>query len=119
MHLSAKISYLEYPAQDLTKTKRFFESIFNWKFTDYGSEYTAFEESAGLKGGFYRSALNSSTNNGAALTVFYCVNITEAQHKITESGGKIIKALFSFPGGVRFHFSDPSGNEFAAWSEQI
>ena len=119
MSLSAKISYLEYPAQDLTKTKRFFESIFNWKFTDYGPDYTAFEESAGLKGGFYHSNLSSSTNNGAALAVFYSGNIAEIQHKITESGGKIIKALFSFPGGVRFHFSDPSGNEFAVWSEHV
>ena len=119
MSLSAKISYLEYPAQDLTKTKCFFESVFNWKFIDYGSEYIAFEESTGLKGGFYHSNLCSSTNNGAALTVFYSGNITEIQHKITESGGKIIKALFSFPGGVRFHFSDTNGNEFAVWSEKI
>lgn len=118
MNTTVQISYLEYPAINLAKTKSFFEQVFHWEFTDYGPEYTSFSKTAGLNGGFYQSSLTSTTDKGAALTVFYSKNIAHIQSEIEAAGGTIVKPLFSFPGGVRFHFTEPSGNEFAVWSEQ-
>lgn len=109
-----KINYLEYPAKDLSKTKAFFEEVFNWHFTDYGLEYCAFDKQ-GLEGGFYQSELVSNSDEGAALTVFYSDDLEATLDKVRLAGGVIIKPIFSFPGGRRFHFTEPSGNEFAVW----
>lgn len=111
-----KINYLELPASDLAAVKAFFETVFEWQFTDYGPEYTAFTN-AGLEGGFYKGPLRSETQNGAALVVFYSKDLESTEAKITTAGGAIIKPIFSFPGGRRFHFSDPCGNEYAVWSD--
>jgi predicted enzyme related to lactoylglutathione lyase len=110
-----KINYLECPAKDIEATKAFFSSVFDWEFIDYGPKYTAFSN-AGIDGGFFQSTLNASTENGSALIVFYSDDLEQTQAKITAAGGTIIKPVFSFPGGRRFHFADPNGNEFAVWS---
>jgi len=115
MNKHEKINYLEYPANDLTKTKTFFESVFGWTFTDYGAEYCAFDNQ-GVEGGFYKSELVSDSDKGAALTVFYSDDLESTLGKICSAGGVIIKPIFAFPGGRRFHFTEPSGNEFAVWS---
>lgn len=111
-----KLDYIEYPAYDLTLTKTFFEGVFGWQFTDFGPDYSAFDQQ-GLEGGFYRSELTSSTENGAALAVFYSHDLEVTMAKIQAHGGTVVKPIFSFPGGRRFHFREPSGNEFAVWSE--
>jgi hypothetical protein len=116
MNRHEKINYLEFPADDLELNKKFFSTVFNWSFTDYGPEYTAFSN-AGIDGGFFKSDLHSSTQNGAALTVIYSDQLEETQEKIIAAGGVIVKAIFPFPGGRRFHFTDPCKNEFAVWSE--
>jgi len=112
-----KINYVEFPAKNIESSKKFFINVFGWEFTDYGPEYVAFAN-AGLNGGFYKSDLNSSTSNGSALIVFYSESLTDTEVKIEEAGGSIVKQIFSFPGGRRFHFSDPNGNEFAVWSDK-
>ena len=113
-----KINYVEFPAGNLTATKQFFSEVFGWSFQDYGPEYAAFSNAdAGLDGGFYQADLNSSTQSGAALIVFYSDNLEKTQVKIEQAKGKIVKPIFSFPGGRRFHFLEPSGNEFAVWSD--
>ncbi|WP_105259087.1 MULTISPECIES: VOC family protein [unclassified Pseudoalteromonas] len=111
-----KFNYIEYPARDLRATKDFFTQVFNWQFTDYGPEYSAFS-GAGLDGGFYASDQCASTQNGSALMVFYSSALEQTKQKIENAGGVICKPIFSFPGGRRFHFIEPSGNEFAVWSE--
>jgi predicted enzyme related to lactoylglutathione lyase len=110
-----KINYVEVPAKDIVATKTFFEHVFGWSFVDYGPDYTAFSDE-GLDGGFYTSDLNCSTANGSALIVFYSRLLEQTQAKIENAGGSIIQPIFSFPGGRRFHFADPSGNEYAVWS---
>jgi len=95
----------------------FFSQVFNWAFTDYGPEYTAFSN-AGIDGGFYKSTLTASSENGGALVVFYSETLEETLKKIVQNQGEIIKEIFLFPGGRRFHFTDPSGNEFAVWSDK-
>ena len=116
MNQHEKMNYVEFPAKDLAATKAFFESAFGWSFTDYGPEYTAFENQ-GLDGGFFQSDLASSTEKGAALIVFYSDQLEATLAKVEKSGGSIIKPIYSFPGGRRFHFTEPSGNEFAVWGE--
>ncbi|MEM7481617.1 MAG: VOC family protein [Acidobacteriota bacterium] len=112
-----KINYVEYPAKDLSATKTFFETAFGWTFVDYGPEYTAFSDQ-GLDGGFYRSDLTASTERGSALIVLYSERLEATQAKIEAAGGRIVQPIFSFPGGRRFHFAEPSGNELAVWSDR-
>lgn len=108
------ISYIEFKANDLDVIKEFYHTAFGWFFTDYGPEYTAFSES-GVEGGFEKT--EDPIVNGV-LIVLYHNDLENIKNKITEAGGKISKDIFSFPGGKRFHFLDPAGNELAVWSEE-
>jgi len=116
MNQHEKINYVEFPAIDIEATKAFFKKAFDWSFVDYGPEYSAFSDQ-GLDGGFYKSNQSSSTENGSALIVFYSSNLEQTQSRIEAAGGTIIKPIFEFPGGRRFHFSDPNKNEYAVWSD--
>ena len=109
------INYIEYPAVDLVATKAFFSACFGWCFTDYGPDYTAFSD-AGLEGGFYQSDLTSTSSSGAALLVLVSEDLESSLAKVVANGGRIGKDIFSFPGGRRFQFFEPSGNELAVWS---
>lgn len=111
-----KINYIELPCKNLNASKAFFSSVFGWQFEDYGPEYTAFSNQ-GIDGGFYKSNLSNSTQTGGALIVFYSDDLKSTQNKVEKCGGQIVKPIFDFPGGRRFQFLDPSGNEFAVWSE--
>lgn len=117
MNPPEKINYVELPARNIEAVKLFFETVFGWSFVDYGPDYTAFSN-AGLDGGFFRADLTAATEKGSALIVFYSHNLEQTQAKIEDAGGNIIKPIFSFPGGRRFHFTDPNGNEYAVWSDR-
>ena len=117
MRVHETINYVEFPAARLDATRAFFEQVFGWEFEDYGPDYCAFS-GAGLDGGIYRSEMYSSTRNGAALLVFYSEDLQVTLGKIEAAGGRIEKPIFEFPGGRRFHFSEPCGNEFAVWSDR-
>ena len=112
-----KINYVEYPCRDLQITKAFFQACFGWKFTDYGPEYTAFDHQ-GIEGGFFKSELCSTTEQGSALIVLYSHDLEATLQKVERLGGTIVKPIFSFPGGRRFQFAEPSGNELAVWSDR-
>jgi len=112
------LNYVEFAAIDLQKTQAFFETVFGWEFTAYGDDYLAFSaESAGLEGGFYRADLTALQAQGSALMVFLSDNLDHSQEKIVAAGGEINVPTFAFPGGQRFHFLEPSGNEFAVWAK--
>lgn len=111
-----KIHYLELPANDLDKIKNFFSKAFGWQFEDYGGDYIAFSKQ-GVDGGFYRCDKQSRVEQGAALIVLYSADIAATERKIVDAGGVIVTPLYSFPGGRRFHFADPCGNEYAVWTE--
>ena len=111
-----KIDYVEFPAISIEKAKAFFTEVFDWSFTDYGPEYTAFSNQ-GLDGGFFQSPLSVSAASGSALIVFYSKELEKTQAKIEAAGGAISMPIFSFPGGRRFHFTDPNGNEYAVWAD--
>ena len=108
------INYIEFKAHDLEKIKAFYSQTFGWVFTDYGPTYTSFAES-GIYGGF--ETTEKPIVNGA-LVVLYHTNLESIQGAVQKAGGKITKGIFSFPGGRRFHFKDPSGNELAVWSDK-
>ncbi len=116
MNAHEKLNYVEFAARDLSATKAFFQAVFGWQFVDYGPDYCAFADE-GLDGGFYRAEQCSQTAQGGALLVFYSADIEATQAKVSQHGGTISRPLFDFPGGRRFHFVEPSGNEFAVWSE--
>lgn len=117
MPTDQKIDYLELPARDLDAVQRFYEGAFGWSFTDYGPEYRAFSDGK-MNGGFRRAEAASSTRNGAALIVLYAEDLEATRDTVSRHGGTIVKEIFSFPGGRRFHFADPNGNELAVWSDR-
>jgi len=111
-----KINYVEFPAINLAATKAFFIQAFGWDFVDYGDGYSAFSNQ-GLDGGFFQSTLSSTTANGSALVVLYSQDLELSRLNVEKAGGIIVRPIFSFPGGRRFHFTEPSGNELAIWSD--
>lgn len=108
------INYIEFTASDLEAIKQFYRQAFGWTFTDYGPSYVAFSES-GLDGGFEKS--EKPVVNGA-LIILYHQDLEKIKSEILSAGGTISKDIFSFPGGRRFHFLDPAGNELAVWSDE-
>jgi predicted enzyme related to lactoylglutathione lyase len=108
-----QIDYIELPASDIEGTKRFYSTVFGWKFEDYGPEYTSFHDGR-LAGGF---TTRESAPAKGILLVLYSSDLEAVQKRIREAGGAIARDTFSFPGGKRFHFTDPNGNELAVWSE--
>ena len=115
-HQHEKLNYVEFGSMNLAESKSFFSSVFDWAFTDYGPEYTAFDHQ-GLEGGFFVSDRVASQELGSALLVFYSHDLESTLLKVEINGGKICKDVFDFPGGRRFHFTEPGGNEFAVWSD--
>ncbi|WDE02697.1 VOC family protein [Thalassomonas actiniarum] len=111
-----KINYVEFPSRDLAATKAFFETVFGWSFQDFGPDYSAFTNQ-GLDGGFFKSEMISSSVQGAALVVLFSHDLEASLLKVTAGGGTISKEIFSFPGGRRFHFTEPGGSELAVWSD--
>lgn len=107
-----QVQYIEFLSKDLTQAKKFYTTSFGWSFTDYGPQYTAFEGEH-VDGGF---TLGKPVK-GSILVVIYSANIETTKNKVISAGGVIAKDVFSFPGGKRFHFIDPDGNELAVWSE--
>lgn len=111
---SNHISYIEFKAHDLEKIKAFYQQAFDWTFTDYGPTYTSFAES-GVYGGFEKT--DDAIVNGA-LVVLYHKDLIQCKARVQKAGGGIPKDIFAFPGGKRFHFEDPDGNELAVWSDK-
>ncbi|MFI5279681.1 MAG: VOC family protein [Gemmatimonadales bacterium] len=109
-----RIDYIEFPATDVAGTRRFYERVFGWKFEDYGPDYQSFADGR-IAGGFTKEKKVAA--GVGPLVVLYAVDLEQVQSQIKKEGGRVVKEIFSFPGGRRFHFTDPSGNELAVWSE--
>ena len=112
MREDGKIDYVEMQGRDVQALKAFYASAFGWSFTDYGPGYVAYNE--GLDGGFDGDAATRMTK---PLIVLYAHDLETMQARVVAAGGVVVKPIFSFPGGRRLHFTDPSGNELAIWSE--
>lgn len=110
------INYVEFPSLDLAATKKFYGDAFGWTFTDWGETYVSFA-GAGIDGGFEHisTGLREPQANGT-LVILISENLEASLERVESCGAKITKPIFAFPGGRRFHFTDPSGNELAVWS---
>ena len=110
------IDYIEFTVLDLADAKRFYGTAFGWSFNDYGPAY------AGIKkpGGGEVGGLNQGpkVDRGGPLVVLYSADLEASLSAVRDAGGRLVKEPFTFPGGRRFHFLDPSGNELAVWSEK-
>jgi len=108
-----RIDYIEFLTDNIQETKRFYSEVFGWEFTDYGPDYTSFSDGR-LAGGF---SVAPEVKTGGPIVVLYSTNLAEIEARVRAGGGQIVQEAFEFPGGRRFHFTDPSGNELAVWSE--
>jgi predicted enzyme related to lactoylglutathione lyase len=109
-----RIDYIEFSVNSVPDAKRFYGSAFGWTFEDYGPDYASFADGR-LSGGFQTA---SQIRVGGPLVVIYAADLGAMERRIKQAGGTIVRPIFSFPGGRRFHFTDPSGNELAAWSDK-
>ena len=105
-----RIDYVEFTVTDMDATKAFYTKAFGWKFTDYGPDYTAFEDGR-MGGGFHKRGVV-----GSPLVILYALDLAAAERSVTEAGGTVVER-HEFPGGRRFHFRDPGGNVLAVWSD--
>ena len=109
-----RVDYVEFGAPDVAAARRFYERAFGWRFTDYGPDYAAFEDGR-LAGGI---TSERPAGGGGPLVVLFAVDLADAERRVREAGGEIVRPAFDFPGGRRFHFADPAGNELAVWSDR-
>jgi len=108
-----RVDYLEFTVPDVAVARRFYEGAFGWVFTDYGPTYQSFTDGR-MNGGFETGPAPTA---GAVLVVLYAADLAAAERAVVENGGTIVLPVFTFPGGRRFQFRDPSGLELAGWSE--
>lgn len=109
------IDYIEFNVTDIARSKAFYGNVFGWTFTDFGPDYCAFSDGR-MNGGFDASGdASGPARSGGPLVVLYGVDLADTLGRITAAGGKIVKEIFEFPGGKRFHFADPDGYELAVW----
>jgi uncharacterized protein len=111
------IDYVEIPSTDVALSRAFFAQLLGWRFTDYGPEYTSFEDGR-ITGGFYRSDKISRVETGGALIVIYTETLEQAKAEVIRLGATITRDIFSFPGGRRFQFAEPGGSEFSIWCDK-
>lgn len=109
-----RIDYIEFGVTDLAETRRFYGELFGWTFEDYGPEYMSFDDGR-LTGGF---TTMMPVRPGGPIVIVYTGDLEGMQSNAEKAGGRITRPIFSFPGGRRFHFTDPSGNELAVWSDR-
>lgn len=111
-HYNNGLDYIEFAVNDIQAAKEFYGQAFGWTFSDYGPDYCEFTDGQ-RKGGF--AATTGEISTGGPLVVLYSTDLERAMASVVAAGGKITKPVFSFPGGQRFHFTDPQGYELAVW----
>jgi len=112
-----KINYIELPATDLAAMKTFYGKAFGWKFKDWGDVYVEIVD-AGIDGGFDGTKERQIAGTSGSLVILYSETLDDSLNAVKRAGGNIVKDPFEFPGGRRFHFLDPCGNELAIWSDR-
>lgn len=112
------IDYIEITTTDMAASQDFYGRAFGWGFTSYGEGYAGFrtpaeqegEEAGGL-------ALADEVSSGGPLVLLYSDDLDATLTAVTEAGGRVVNGPYEFPGGRRFHFTDPSGNELGVWAQ--
>jgi predicted enzyme related to lactoylglutathione lyase len=109
--IMARINFIELPAPNLGAAKSFYADVFGWSLTDYGPTYSCTvtgDVDLGLQG-------DKAATAAHPLPV---IAVDDLEAAVRKAGGTITVPIFGFPGGPRFHFRDPSGNELAAWKSE-
>lgn len=114
-HKDKTINYIEFPLVDAAETKRFYETVFGWEFQDWGPNYLSFS-GAGIDGGF-NGEDKAPVQSPGALVILFAEDLEKILAEVKAAGATILREIYTFPGGRRFHFTDPNGNELAIWSE--
>ena len=114
MRPERQIDYIEIPVTDPAKARDFFAALYGWSFEDWGPDYISFNDGR-LDGGFRRAEEPAPATG--VLVIFFSSELERDRDRVVELGGTISQDIFSFPGGRRFHFLDPGGNEYAIWAE--
>lgn len=116
MSAENQIDYVEIPVTDLNRAREFFSSMFGWSFQEWGDDYMSFND--GRLGGGFRRSTEAAVSTGVLL-IFFSDNLERDVDKVKALGAKVSQEIFAFPGGRRFHFIDPTGNEYAIWSPNL
>ncbi|MEO5805765.1 VOC family protein [Devosia sp.] len=111
--MTDQIDYIEFPSPDRAATSRFFSAAFGWSMTSYGPDYDGLN-GAGIDGGVDQS----DQRVGATMAIVRTDDLDDAEARVIAAGGTITLPQFDFPGGRRFHFREPGGNELAVWVER-
>jgi predicted enzyme related to lactoylglutathione lyase len=114
-HVHHAIDYIEIAVTDMDAAKAFYASAFWWSLVDYGPDYAGIQVDAKEVGGLRR---DSEVRVGGPLVILYSEDLEGSVEAVTAAGGTILKPIYAFPGGRRFHFADPAGNELAVWSDR-
>ena len=115
-HVHHEIDYIEFGVTDMADARRFYAAAFDWEFNDYGPDYTGIRKRQGGEIGGLR--LQAAVTTGGPLVIIYTEDLETTLARVREAGGRITQEIFEFPGGRRFHFQDPSGNELAVWAKR-
>ena len=117
-NLHHAIDYIEFNVSDLPATKAFYENAFGWRFNDYGPEYAGIvgPDGDGEVGGMNATGSGRGAGRAGALVLLYSDNLDGSLASVKSAGGEIVEGPYEFPGGRRFHFVDPSGNELGVWA---
>lgn len=113
MHTHHAIDYIEFTVSNLAEAKRFYTDAFGWVFNDYGPDYAGIQGGERELGGLRQ---DEEVRQGGPLAILYSEDLEASLAAVQSAGGKVVQEPFSFPGGRRFHFLDPSGNELAVWA---
>ncbi|MER8865386.1 VOC family protein [Mesorhizobium sp. M0751] len=108
-----RIDYVEFNVKDIQRSRDFYGKAFGWTFTDYGPQYCEFNDGR-LSGGF---AAGPARSGGGPLVILYADDLPGTVKRVEQAGGKIVRPIYGFPGGRRFHFADPDGYELAVYTE--
>jgi predicted enzyme related to lactoylglutathione lyase len=114
-HLHHAIDYIEFTVADLAAAKAFYAAAFGWQFTDYGPGYAGIQGAGREQGGLRQGVPGP---RGGPLVILFSTDLDASLDAVKRAGGRIVTEPFTFPGGRRFHFTDPSGNELAVWAER-
>jgi uncharacterized protein len=114
VHVHHAIDYVEIAVKDVSEAKRFYAAAFGWTFNDYGPGYAGIQGQGRESGGLRQ---DDQVRTGGPLVVLYSRSLDDTLRQVKAAGGQIVQEPTAFPGGRRFHFADPSGNELAVWSE--
>lgn len=114
-HTHHVIDYIEITALDVAASRAFYEQAFGWQFTEYAPTYLGIRRPDGTEAGGLCAAEEVSI--GGPLVILYSEDLEATLKAVEAAGGEIVKPIFEFPGGRRFHFTDPTGHELAVWAK--